>query len=137
MSRPEAGGHSVDKSHKDAEGKQQKSDKPAEGPSGSSMKLLLKALDSFDRQKRKSVTSNISSNQKNRLGRKNMSFSNEQCWKIERENKILLRKLEHLSRAHPKQPFSITSQPRLPSSALNRRKQQAKIEHDNMVSTLV
>jgi hypothetical protein len=84
------------------------------------------------------VTSNTSSNLKNRLGRKNMSFSNEQCWKIERENKILLRKLEHLQqKAHSKLPSSTASQSRLPSSALNRRKQQAKIEHDNMVSTLV
>jgi hypothetical protein len=137
MSRPEVGGHSMDKSHKDAERKQQKSDYPVEGSSGSSMKLLLNALDNFDRQKRKSVTSNLSSNQKNRLGRKNMSFSNEQCWKMERENKILLRKLQHLHKAQSKLPSSTTSQPRLPSSALNRRKQQAKIEHDNMVSTLV
>ena len=137
MSRPEAGGYSVDKSYKGAERRQQKSDKTAEGSSGSSMKLLLNALDSFDRQKRKSMTSNMSSNQKNRLGRKNMSFSNEQYWKIERENKILLRKLEHLQKAHHKQPSATASQPRLPSSALNRRKQQAKIEHDNMVSTLV
>jgi len=137
MSRPEAGGHSVDRFYKEAERKQQKSDTNAEGSSGSSMKLLLNALDSFDRQKRKSVTSNMSSNWKNRQGRKNMSFSNEQYWKIERENKILLRKLEHLQKAHPKLPSSTASQPRLPSSALNRRKQQARIEHDNMVSTMV
>jgi hypothetical protein len=135
MSRPEGGGHSVDKSHKDADRKQQKCDKSAEGLSGSSMKLLLNALDSFDRQKRKSLTSNMSSNH-NRLGRKNMTFSNEQYWKIERENKILLRKLENLRKVHPKQPSSTTSQPRLSSSALNRRKQQAKIDHDNMVSML-
>lgn len=134
MSKRETTDHLSDKSRKNAEKKQQKC---AEGYAGTSMKLLTDALHYFDRQKRKSVASNIlSTEHKNRSGRKNMSFSNEQYWKIKRENEILDAKLKVLSKQRPKQPSAIVSQPRLSSSAINRRKQQAKIDHDNMVSTL-
>jgi hypothetical protein len=137
MSKHETGEHLSEKSNKNAEKKQQKCDKLAAGSTGTSMKLLSDALHYFDRQKRKSVTSSIlSTNQNNRLGRKNMSFSNEQYWKIKRENEILDAKLKVLSKQRPKQPFPTASQPRLSSSAINRWKQQAKIDHDNMVSTL-
>jgi hypothetical protein len=136
MSKHEPGEHPLEEHHKDAEGKQQKCDKHADVTSGTSMKFLVNALDSFDKQKRKSLTSDISTGQKTRLGRKNMSFSNEQYRKIERENEILLKKLQILRRPRPKQLSSPTHQPRLPSSAINRRKQQTKIDHDNMASAL-
>lgn len=136
MPKHEPGEHLPDKHHKDDERKQQKRDKPADVSSGTSMKFLVNALDSFDKQKRKSLTSNISIGQRNRLGRKNMSFSNEQYWKIERENEILLRKLQVLRRPRPKQLSPPISQPKLPSSAINRRKEQTRIDHDNMVSAL-
>jgi len=63
-----------------------------------------------------------------------MSFSNEQCWKIERENEILLKKLEVRRKPRPKRPFPPICQPQLSSSAINRRKQQAEIDRNNMVS---
>jgi hypothetical protein len=66
MSKHEPGELLPDKYRKDAERKQQKHDKPVDVSSGTSMKFLLNALDSFDRQKRKSLTSNISTGQKNR-----------------------------------------------------------------------
>jgi hypothetical protein len=134
MSKHEPGEHPSEEQFKNAEGKQLRCHKDADVTSGTSMKFLVNALESFDKQKRKSLTSDISTGQKNRLGRKNMSFSNEQYWKIERENEILLKKLQILHRPRPKQPSPPTRQPRLPSSAINRRKQQAKIDHDNMVS---
>jgi hypothetical protein len=134
MSKHEPREHQSEEHHKDAEGKQQKCDKHADVTSGTSMKFLVNALDSFDKQKRKSLMSDISTGQKNRLGRKNMSFSNEQYRKIERENEILLKKLQILRRPRPKQLSPPTCPPRLPSSAINRRKQQTKIDHDNMAS---
>ncbi|PSN40392.1 hypothetical protein C0J52_18173 [Blattella germanica] len=104
----------------------------------SSMKLLIDALDSFEKQEIRSTSSNcssISSTERKKLERRNMSFSNDQCRKIERENEILLRKLENLRKPRPKpSPIVLINRPRLSSSAINRRKQQMKIEHENMVS---
>jgi hypothetical protein len=137
MSRHETGEHLSEKSHKNAEKKQQKCDKLAESSTGTSMKLLSDALHYFDRQKKKSVTSSILSSNKNRLGKKNMSFSNEQYWKIKRENEILDAKLKVISKQRPKQPSLTASQHRLSSSAINRRKQQAKIDNDNIVSNFI
>jgi hypothetical protein len=137
MSKHELGGHLSEKSLKYTEKKPQKYGRLTEECTGTSMKLLSDALNYFDSQKRKSVTSSIlSTEQKNRLGRKNISFTNEQYWRIKRENEILDKKLKAVSKQRPKQPCPDVSQPRLSSSAINRRKQQAKIDHDNMVSTL-
>jgi hypothetical protein len=136
MSKHEPQDHLSETHQKDAERNQQKCNKHEDVPPGTSMTLLMDALHGFDKQKRKSLTSNMSTGQKTRLGRKNMSFSNEQYWKIERENEILLKKLQILRRPCPKQPFPPISQARLPSSAINRRKEQTKIDHDNMVSDL-
>lgn len=63
--------------------------------------------------------------------RKNMSFSNEETLKIDRDNEILYKKLHYLEQKKPQklQPKI----PRLSSSAVNRRKFQRKVEEDNMV----
>lgn len=67
--------------------------------------------------------------------RKNMSFTNEEIIKIERDNEILLRKIVAQQRS---QKVKIQpSQKKLSSSAINRRKLQRKIEGDNMVGLLL
>jgi hypothetical protein len=53
--------------------------------------------------------------------------------KIERQNKMLVRKFQVIRKPHLKQISPTVNQPRLPSSAINRRKQQRKINHDNMI----
>lgn len=71
---------------------------------------------------------------KNMPTRKNMSFSNDETMKIERENQLLLRRI--MSQQKPRvDSFNKTefNQPRLSSSAINRRKFQRKVETDNLV----
>ena len=67
-----------------------------------------------------------------RTTRKNMSFTNDQTLKIERDNEILLRKIMAQQRSPKKKLQPIQSKPS--SSAINRKKLQRKIEEDNMVS---
>ncbi|KAJ4451133.1 hypothetical protein ANN_02573 [Periplaneta americana] len=118
---------------KSPEKSEQKQDTQEAASIGTSMKLIVDALDSFERKERRSGTSSASSTiQKNGVRRKNMSFTNEECRKIKRENEILIKKLEGLSKLRPKQTVAV-NQPRLSSSAINRRKQQAQIERDNMM----
>ncbi|XP_069679432.1 cilia- and flagella-associated protein 97-like [Periplaneta americana] len=118
---------------KSPEKSEQKQDTQEAASIGTSMKLIVDALDSFERKERRSGTSSASSTiQKNGVRRKNMSFTNEECRKIKRENEILIKKLEGLSKLRPKQTVAV-NQPRLSSSAINRRKQQAQIERDNMI----
>ncbi|KAJ9599067.1 hypothetical protein L9F63_010459 [Diploptera punctata] len=98
------------------------------------MKLLLDALDSFDKHEIKSTTSSVSSSIRQQKTRKNMSFTNEQLRKIDRENEILVKKLENLRKPRPKPSATVPlNYPRLSSSAINRKRQQRKIEHENMI----
>ena len=68
-----------------------------------------------------------------RTRRRNMSFTNEEMRKIERENQYLLKKI--MSYQKPKnKPMRVQSvHPKVSSSAINRKKLQKKIEEDNMV----
>ncbi|XP_058800595.1 uncharacterized protein LOC131669610 [Phymastichus coffea] len=63
--------------------------------------------------------------------RKNMSFTNNEVMKIERDNEILLRKIMAQQKTR-KGKANITLQ-KLSSSAINRKKSQRKIEEDNMM----
>ena len=65
--------------------------------------------------------------------RKNMTFTNEELMKIERDNQILLRRIMGYQRPHNKITKTQNVQKRLSSSAINRRKLQRKIEQENMV----
>lgn len=65
---------------------------------------------------------------------KNMTFSKDQVRKIDRENQILLRKIEENFNRRPKCPTSAAPQrPRLSSSAVNRQRSQKKIAQDNLM----
>lgn len=63
--------------------------------------------------------------------RKNMSFSNEEVQRIDRENQRLLKRiLAQQNRPRPK--FDARSQSRLAPSAINRQRQQRQIEVENL-----
>lgn len=68
--------------------------------------------------------------------RKNMTFTNEELMKIERDNQILLDRIMKFHRPHT-QSKTQNVQNRLSSSAINRRKLQKKIEKDNMVRGVI
>ncbi|XP_046748658.1 cilia- and flagella-associated protein 97 isoform X2 [Diprion similis] len=68
-----------------------------------------------------------------RCGRRNMSFTNEELRKIERENQLLLRKIMSHQKPQGKTVKLTSGPPRTSSSAINRKRQQKKIEEDNMV----
>ena len=102
----------------------------------SSMKLLLDVIEHFDKQETKSNSSSTSSSSRRSRGRLNMSFTNDRLRMINRENEILVKKLESLRKPNAKPPTVPMNYPRLSSSAINRKRQQRKIEHDNRVSTV-
>lgn len=68
-----------------------------------------------------------------RYRRWNMSFTDEEMRKIERENELLLRKIMAQQKPRHKILGERTVQPRASSSAINRRKLQKKIDDDNLV----
>ncbi|XP_014224591.1 uncharacterized protein LOC106650868 [Trichogramma pretiosum] len=72
-----------------------------------------------------------SRNVKASSSRKNMSFTNDEVMKIERDNEILLKKIITQHKA-PKTNIQ-QIKPRVSSSAINRRRLQKKIEEENMV----
>ncbi|XP_011146787.1 uncharacterized protein LOC105187582 [Harpegnathos saltator] len=68
-----------------------------------------------------------------RCGRWNMSFTDEEMRKIERENQLLLRKIMAQQKPQHKVSEERIVQTRISSSAINRRKLQKKIDDDNML----
>jgi len=68
-----------------------------------------------------------------RYRRWNMSFTDEEMRKIERENELLLRKIMAQQKPRHKILSEDTVQSRTSSSAINRKKFQKKIENDNVV----
>lgn len=69
--------------------------------------------------------------------RKNYSFTNEEVRQIDRENQRLLKELSKQS-ARPRRSSTMKKtsvpQPRLYHTALNRQKEQQRIERENLVS---
>ena len=65
--------------------------------------------------------------------RKNMSFSNEEILKIDRDNEFLLRRIMLQQRPNSKKYNSQTEKSKLSSSAINRRRFQQKVQEENMV----
>lgn len=69
--------------------------------------------------------------------RKNYSFTNEEVRQIDRENQRLLKELSRQS-ARPRRSSTLkkvsVTPPRLYHSALNRQKEQQRIERENLVS---
>lgn len=68
--------------------------------------------------------------------RKNYSFTNEEVRQIDRENQRLLKELSRQS-ARPRRSSTLKTSvplPRLYHSALNRQKEQQRIERENLVS---
>nr|XP_031846991.1 cilia- and flagella-associated protein 97-like [Nomia melanderi] len=65
--------------------------------------------------------------------RKNMSFTDEELRKIEWENQILLRKIMAQQKPKEKILYENVPQPRISSSAINRKKLQKKIESENIL----
>jgi hypothetical protein len=68
-----------------------------------------------------------------RCRRWNMSFTDEEMRRIERENELLLRKIMAQQKPRHKILGERTVQSRISSSAINRRKLQKKIDDDNLV----
>lgn len=68
-----------------------------------------------------------------RCRRWNMSFTDEEMRRIERENELLLRKIMAQQKPRHKILGERSVQPRISSSAINRKKLQKRIEDDNMV----
>lgn len=72
--------------------------------------------------------------------RKNYSFTNDEVQRIDRENQRLLRQLSHVSlgsrpesaSGQGRRITSHTPQNRLPHSALNRQREQQRIERENL-----
>ncbi|XP_029039625.1 cilia- and flagella-associated protein 97-like [Osmia bicornis bicornis] len=65
--------------------------------------------------------------------RKNMSFTDDELRKIEWENQLLLKKIMAQQRPKDKVFHENIQQPRVSSSAINRRKLQRKIENENIL----
>lgn len=68
-----------------------------------------------------------------RCKRWNMSFTDEEMRRIERENELLLRKIMAQQKPRHRILGERSVQPRISSSAINRKKLQKRIEDDNMV----
>ncbi|XP_072746096.1 uncharacterized protein [Anoplolepis gracilipes] len=68
-----------------------------------------------------------------RCKRWNMSFTDEEMRRIERENELLLRKIMAQQKPRHKILGERSVQPRISSSAINRKKLQKRIEDDNML----
>lgn len=68
-----------------------------------------------------------------RCRRWNMSFTDEEMRRIERENELLLRKIMAQQKPRHRNLGEHSVQPRISSSAINRKKLQKRIEDDNMV----
>ncbi|XP_029174906.1 cilia- and flagella-associated protein 97-like [Nylanderia fulva] len=68
-----------------------------------------------------------------RCRRWNMSFTDEEMRRIERENELLLRKIMAQQKPRHKILSEPSVQPRTSSSAINRKKLQKRIEDDNML----
>lgn len=68
-----------------------------------------------------------------RCRRWNMSFTDEEMRRIERENELLLRKIMAQQKPRHRILGERTVQPRISSSAINRKKLQKRIEDDNML----
>lgn len=75
----------------------------------------------------------IDRRQLTRSGRRNMSFTNDELRKIERENQLLLNKIMSHQKPQSKTTKPVSGAPRTSSSAINRKRQQKKIEEDNMI----
>lgn len=72
-----------------------------------------------------------------RANRRNMSFTNLEMMRIERENQYLLRKIMAQQRPVKSIQLQTTANNRLSSSAINRKKLQRRIEEENMVSLYI
>lgn len=68
-----------------------------------------------------------------RVRRKNMSFTDEQVRRIERENQLLLRKIMAQQKQRDKIFQENVPRTKASSSAINRKKFQRQIEYDNML----
>lgn len=98
-------------------------------------KFLKEALDCLEAENR-SVSSHGLEKKCNVI-HKNMTFTKDELRKIERENQILLRKIEDNFRQKPKYLPTAVTYRRLSSSAINRQRQQKRIEHDNLVRFII
>jgi len=79
---------------------------------------------------------NLTIDQPSKGTRKNYSFTNEEVRQIDQENQRLLKELSRQS-AKPRSTTTLKKSavpPRLYHSALNRQKEQQRIERENLVS---
>ncbi|XP_020300883.1 cilia- and flagella-associated protein 97-like [Pseudomyrmex gracilis] len=86
-----------------------------------------------DHQHVRAATASRLVNRSRKCRRWNMSFTDDEMRKIERENELLLRKIMAQQKPRHRIVDEHTAQPRTSSSAINRKKLQKKIESDNML----
>lgn len=110
-------------------------EEPDTGASGSRWKddLRDESCSPSDKPPRAATADRDRFTRSRKCRRWNMSFTDEEMRKIERENELLLRKIMAQQKSRHKIPNENTVQSRISSSAINRKKLQKKIENDNMV----
>ncbi|KAJ8878682.1 hypothetical protein PR048_019267 [Dryococelus australis] len=97
-----------------------------------SMKLLTDAIKHLHKSGSSVISNSSSGSSRSASSRLNMTFTNEEIRKIEWENGRLLKKIQSNKKPHLKPGTAVASQPRLASSAINRRRMQQRIEYDNL-----
>ncbi|XP_063233063.1 uncharacterized protein LOC134536913 [Bacillus rossius redtenbacheri] len=97
------------------------------------MRLLADAIRHLHRTGGSVISNSSSGSGKSAGSRLSMTFTNEEVRKIERENGLLLKKIQSNRKPHQKPGTALAGQPRLSSSAINRRRMQQRIDHDNMI----
>ncbi|XP_050038763.1 uncharacterized protein [Dermacentor andersoni] len=95
------------------------------------LQLLVDAIRRLEAHQCEQGQANRARKEPRAKGRKNMSFSNEEVQRIDRENQRLLKRiLAQQNRPRPK--FDSRTPSRLAPSAINRQRQQRQIEVENL-----
>ncbi|XP_065310427.2 cilia- and flagella-associated protein 97-like [Dermacentor albipictus] len=95
------------------------------------LQLLVDAIRRLEAHQCEQGQANRAREEPRAKGRKNMSFSNEEVQRIDRENQRLLKRiLAQQNRPRPK--FDSRTPSRLAPSAINRQRQQRQIEVENL-----
>ncbi|XP_075544205.1 uncharacterized protein LOC142578652 isoform X1 [Dermacentor variabilis] len=96
------------------------------------LQLLVDAIRRLEAHQCEQGQANRARKEPRAKGRKNMSFSNEEVQRIDRENQRLLKRiLAQQNRPRPK--FDSRTPSRLAPSAVNRQRQQRQIEVENLM----
>lgn len=99
------------------------------------MIFLTKGISNLNLYSRSNSRNTSLHNHELTIGRKNMTFTNDQLRQIDRENDRLLKRIMSYSKPRSKPLSTVHNyQSKKSSAAINRAKQQKQIDHDNFVS---